>query len=373
MWRPPISILFIAFHLSDGLIPNGLIPNEYWLPSEVVPMHYDLKLVVHMDNLTTRGEVKVEVYVVKATSSITLHANSSFLKIDHKQVTVEALVQAPRLQGQGPGEKIPVKGHKEDGEREFYTLELSSQVEVGQKLRLTLPYTGVIIDGRKNGSVAENGTDTNGNKTVQHGFYVSPDGDWGLMGLTKFEPNGARKALPCFDEPRLKATFTVSLARPKEYTSLGNMPTKEEGVVMEEDAGYLWDHYEKTVDMSTYLLKWVVSKYGYAEAVTKRGIKVRAFYGKNSTESMEYAAQNGAKIMDYLEKVFKMEYQLPKMDMVTVPYFKAGAMEEWGLMSFRIRYLQFEEEHNSWRWRVDNVISHELVHQWAGNLVTCAW
>ena len=167
MWRRPISILFIAFHLSDGLIPNGLIPNEYWLPSEVVPMHYDLKLVVHMDNLTTRGEVKVEVYVVKATSSITLHANSSFLKIDHKQVTVEALVQAPRLQGQGPGEKIPVKGHKEDGEREFYTLELSSQVEVGQKLRLTLPYTGVIIDGRKNGSVAENGTDTNGNKTVQ--------------------------------------------------------------------------------------------------------------------------------------------------------------------------------------------------------------
>ena len=142
---------------------------------------------------------------------------------------------------------------------------------------------------------------------------------------------------------------------------------------MEEDVGYLWDHYKKTVNMSTYLLKWVVSKYGYAEAVTKRGIKVRAFYGKNSTESMEYAAQNGAKIMDYLEGVFKMEYQLPKMDMVTVPFFKSGAMEEWGMMSFRISLLQFEEEHNSWRWGVDNVISHELVHQWAGNLVTCAW
>ena len=88
---------------------------------------------------------------------------------------------------------------------------------------------------------------------------------------------------------------------------------------------------------------------------------------------MEYAAQSGAKIMDYLEGVFKMEYQLPKMDMVTVPFFKAGAMEEWGMMSFRISLLQFEEEHNSWRRGVDNVISHELVHQWAGNLVTCAW
>ena len=142
---------------------------------------------------------------------------------------------------------------------------------------------------------------------------------------------------------------------------------------MEEDEGYLWDHYEKSVNMSTYLLKWVVSKYGYAEAETERGIKVRAFYGKNSTKSMEYAAQNGAKIMDKLEEVFKMEYQLPKMDMVTVPFFAAGAMEEWGLMSFALGEKQFEQEHDSGRFWVDKIISHELVHQWAGNLVTCAW
>ena len=387
MWRLTVSFVFVAFkcQLQTNALwqllflppilagPDLLTPNEYWLPGQVVPVHYDFKLVVHMDNLTTRGEVKVEVEVVKATSSITLHANSSFIKIDHERVAVEALVLVPELRGLGDDEKIPVKGHKEDGEKEFYTLELGSQVEAGQRLRLTLPYTGVIIDGRKNGTVAKNGTDTSGNRTVQHGFYVSPDGNLGLMGLTKFEPNGARKALPCFDEPRLKATFTVSLARPKEYSSLGNMPTKEEGVIMEEDEGYLWDHYEKTVNMSTYLLKWVVSKYGYAEAMTKRGIKVRSFYGKNSTDSMAYSAQNGAKMMDYLEEVFKMEYQLPKMDMVTVPFFKGGAMEEWGLMSFRIQYLQFEEEHNTWRFGVDNVISHELVHQWAGNLVTCAW
>ena len=376
MWRHALSILLIAFHLSHGLWqllllapfviagPDLLIPNEYWLPGEVVPVHYDFKLVVHMDNLTTRGDVKVEVEVVKATSSITLHVNSSFIKIDHEQVSV--------VDGDGD-ETIPVKRHKEDGEKEFYTLELDSQVEVGKKLNLTLPFTGVIIDGRKNGTVAKNGTDVNGNDTVQHGFYLSPDGDWGLMSSTKFEPNGARKALPCFDEPKLKATFTVSLARPKEYTSLGNMPIKEEGVVMEEDEGYLWDHYEKSVNMSTYLLKWVVSKYGYAEAETERGIKVRAFYGKNFTKSMEYAAQSGAKIMDKLEQVFKMEYQLPKMDMVTVPFFKAGAMEEWGLMSFRFYLLQFEEESSTLRYNVDNVISHELVHQWAGNLVTCAW
>ena len=226
-------------------------------------------------------------------------------------------------------------------------------MEVGQKLSLTLPFSGIIRDGR-NGTVSKNSSDIEGNVTEQNGFYASTDGDWGLMAISFFQSHNARKALPCFDEPKLKATFTVSIARPKQYSSLGNMPHKEKGVAMEEDDGYLWDHYEKSVKMSTYLLKWVVSKFGYAEAETKRGVKIRAFYGENATESMLYAAQNGAKIMDYLEQVFNIEYQLPKMDMVTVPFFTYAAMEEWGLMTFNIKVLQFEEEHNSWRFAMDH-------------------
>ena len=173
--------------------------------------------------------------------------------------------------------------------------------------------------------------------------------------------------------PRLKATFTLSLARPKEYSSLGNMPHREEGVVMKEDGNYLWDYYEKSVIMSTYLFKWVVSKYSYAEAVTKRNIPVRAYYGKDKTKSMFYAVNSGAKILDHLEKVFNMEYQLPKMDIVAVPFFKAAAMEEWGLMSFYYTGLIYNQEENTHNYRMDTIMSHELVHQWAGNLVTCAW
>ena len=135
MWRLPLSILLIARNHQPAnalwqllFLPTilagseNLIPNEYWLPGEVVPVHYDFKLVVHMDNLTTRGEVKVDVEVVKATSRITLHANSSFLKIDHEQVAVHAL--ETELLGPGSNE-ISVEGHKEDGEKEFYTLELN--------------------------------------------------------------------------------------------------------------------------------------------------------------------------------------------------------------------------------------------------------
>ena len=91
--------------------PELLEPNDYWLPGEVVPVHYDLKLVVHMDNLTTRGEVVVMVKVAKATSNITLHANSTFVKIDHDKVAVK-----------GPNDKkVPVTGHSENVEKEFWS------------------------------------------------------------------------------------------------------------------------------------------------------------------------------------------------------------------------------------------------------------
>ena len=194
MWRQklPVLIIFDACLCWRQLLllippllagPDLLVPNEYWLPGEVVPVHYDLMLVVHMDNLTTRGEVSVEVQVVKATFNITLHANSTFVRIDHDKVAVK-----------GPdGREIAVEGHTEDREKEFYTMMLGSRAEVGQKLKLTLPYTGVIRDGR-NGKVTKNSTDVDGNTTRQHGFYVSTDGKSGLMALTRFVPNGARMA-----------------------------------------------------------------------------------------------------------------------------------------------------------------------------------
>ena len=194
MWRQGIPVLFIfdAILCWKQLLlflppllagPDLLVPNEYWLPGEVVLVHYDLKLVVHMDNLTTRGEVSVEVQVVKATFNITLHANSTFVRIDHDKVAVK-----------GPdGKEIAVEGHTEDREKEFYTIKLGSSMEAGQKLKLTLPYTGVIRDGR-NGEVTVNSTDIYGNFSGHFGFYVSTDGDWGLMALTKFQANGARLA-----------------------------------------------------------------------------------------------------------------------------------------------------------------------------------
>ena len=354
MWKLWISFFLVVTLNNQGTIafwqllflrpiqagPELLTPNDYWLPGEVVPVDYVLKLVVHMGNLTTRGEVRVEVEVVEDTSTITLHANPDFVKIAHDKVVVQEVENSSNI--------IPLKDYKEDGEKEFYTLTLDSQVKRGQGLLLTVPFVGVIRDGRRNGAVLVDSTDTRGDRNEQFGFYVSTDGDWGIMALTRFVSYGARKAFPCFDEPKLKARFSLSLARPRQYSSLGNMPQKQVGAVMEEDHNYRWDHYKKSPKMSTYLVKWVVSTFNYVEANTTRGVRVRAYYGENANQSMSHGVESAVKILDHLEKVFKMEYQLSKIDLVAVPFFRPYAMEDWGLITFRIPYLQFEED-NRWR------------------------
>ena len=183
--------------------------------------------MVHMGNLTTRGEVRVEVEVVEDTSTITLHANSDFVKIAHDKVVVQEV--------ENSSNKIPLKDYKEDSEKDFYTMTLASEVKRGQSLLLTIPFTGVIRDGRRNGAVLVDSTDTRGDRNEQFGFYVSTDGDWGIMALTRFVSYGARKAFPCFDDPKLKARFSLSLARPWQCFTLGNMPHKEAGLMMKED------------------------------------------------------------------------------------------------------------------------------------------
>ena len=91
------------------------------------------------------------------------------------------------------------------------------------------------------------------------------------------------------------------------------------------------------------------------------------------TKSLLYAAKSGAKILDHLENVLNMEYQLPKMDMVAVPFFRTRTLHEWGLLNFYHTFLLYEKEHNTHKYNVDHTISHSLVVQLTGNLVTSAW
>ena len=161
-------------------------------------------------------------------------------------------------------------------------------------------------------------------------------------------------------------------------TSISNMPIKSDGkgVAMEDDAEYVWDHYDTTVPMSTYLLAFVVSDFeNELSPPTGNGIQFRIWARKNALDQIDYAKSIGAKMLKYFEDYFSVKYPLPKQDMIAIPDFSAGAMENWGLITYRETALLYKEgvSSRSNKQRIAIVVSHELAHQWFGNLVTPSW
>uniref|UniRef100_A0A2K5HZD1 Aminopeptidase n=2 Tax=Colobus angolensis palliatus TaxID=336983 RepID=A0A2K5HZD1_COLAP len=163
------------------------------------------------------------------------------------------------------------------------------------------------------------------------GFYKSTyrtlGGETRILAVTDFEPTQARMAFPCFDEPLFKANFSIKIRRESGHTALSNMP------------------------------------------------KVSIYASPDKWNQTHYALQASLKLLDFYEKYFDINYPLPKLDLIAIPDFASGAMENWGLITYRETSLLFDPKTSSasdklW---VTRVIAHEMAHQWFGNLVTMEW
>lgn len=188
---------------------------------------------------------------------------------------------------------------------------------------------------------------------------------------TQFESHHAREAFPCIDEPEAKATFDFELTNLKDEVSLGNTP-----VLSEKTSGkFKTTVFEQTPIMSTYLLAFVTGDMEYKEAVSKNGIKIRTYATKNQIEHSKFALEVAAKCMDFYEDYYDVPFPLEKCDFVALPDFASGAMENWGLITFREQTLLCDEANTSLGTKqyVALVVAHELTHQWFGNLVTMRW
>jgi aminopeptidase 2 len=192
------------------------------------------------------------------------------------------------------------------------------------------------------------------------------------MGATQFESTDARQALPCWDEPAVKSTFSITLVIPEHLTGLSNMDIIERE---ELPGGKVAIKFRKSPIMSTYLLAWVVGDLESIETVNKHGVTVRVFSTKGDIHQGKFALDVASRTLDFFTEYFDIEYPLPKMDMVAIPDFSAGAMENWGLVTYRTAYLLFDEAGSSLKTKqsVAYVVGHELAHQWFGNLVTMEW
>ena len=188
---------------------------------------------------------------------------------------------------------------------------------------------------------------------------------------TQFESHHAREVFPCIDEPEAKATFDLSLHSSLNEIALSNMPIKKQ----EEEGGELVTHFESTPHMSTYLLAFITGELSFLEDKTRQGVIVRTYATKENIEFTKFALESAVKILEFFNEYFGIDYPLPKCDLVALPDFGAGAMENWGLITFREQALLDDPANTSISGKqyVATVVAHELAHQWFGNLVTMRW
>ena len=207
-----------------------------------------------------------------------------------------------------------------------------------------------------------------------HGIYpcyFKLDGEEKMLIATQFESHHAREAFPCIDEPEAKATFDLTLTTPSGETVIANTPVQSQKTEGKNDV----TTFETTPKMSTYLLAFAFGELGYKEATTKDGVVVRTYATPDKVEMTSHGLDSAVRALEFFSDYFGIAYPLPKLDMIALPDFSSGAMENWGLVTYRETTMLTDDKTGSIESKqlVTLVVAHELSHQWFGNLVTMKW
>lgn len=321
------------------------------LPTHVLPSHYYLHLTPDVDASTFKGTISIDLHVKKETPRNTVTLHSLNLAIEKSTVTLKRFA----ADGTTVTADLPAESLATNEEEETVTFEFAGQpFKVGEKLSLFIAFSGSIDDPCCG---------------IYHSNYVV-DGQTKKGISTQFEAVDARRCFPCFDEPAMKAVFYITMTVAEHYVALSNMPVSKE----EKANGLKTLHFSPSPKMSTYLVCMVVGEYDYVESKTRSGVTMRVWGRKGEAHLGQYALDIGTKAMDFYEKFFGVAYPLPKMDMVALTNM-AGAMENWGLVTYRDNALLCDPAKASLRQRITilTIVTHELGHQWFGNLVTMEW
>ncbi|NXS63895.1 AMPN Aminopeptidase, partial [Brachypteracias leptosomus] len=265
------------------------------------------------------------------------------------------------LQGVGDSSPPSISRTWLETTTQYLVVQLSGELQPGQRYQLSSSFTGELADDLA-GFYRSEYTDESGNKKV--------------VATTQMQAADARKAFPCFDEPAMKANFTVTLIHPSDHKAISNMPAESTRLETIDGASWNVTKFMTTPKMSTYLLAFIVSQFDSIQGVTGN-VQIRIWGRPKAIREGQgaYALQVTGPILNFFERHYSTAYPLPKSDQVGLPDFNAGAMENWGLVTYRENSLLYDPNYSSIgnKERVVTVIAHELAHQWFGNLVTLRW
>jgi len=321
------TAIFVALALSTAAAQR--------LPEIARPDNYKLKFTPDLENARFEGDETISIQVLKSTSTITLNSAD----IDIHEVTIAS---------GGALQKAKVTFEKEN---EMVVLSVDNPISDGPAT-IHIVYTGTL-------------------NNEMRGLYLGKDDHGRKYAATQFESTDARRAFPSFDEPAYKATFDITAVIDKGLIAISNQKVAADVPGPGEKHTV---HFATTPKMSSYLAALVVGNFDYVEGESD-GIPIRVYSTAGKKQMGQFALEIAQDVLHYYDNYFGIKYPYGKLDLVALPDFSAGAMENTGCITFREILLLTDEKHGSLdlRKEIASVIAHEMAHQWFGDLVTMKW
>ncbi|KAK6767345.1 hypothetical protein RB195_026553 [Necator americanus] len=313
-----------------------------------IAVSYNLKIKIYLPfyvdfppekNLTTDGEVTIDILVREPTNSIVLNQNGLAIISD-------------RCELHSNGARLFIQKMIVEDDLEKVTWVLKEALRADQIVKLKVLFTGIV--------------NSNLNGLYQNYDYYEDSDSPRIAAVTQFEPTHARKMVPCFDEPEYKAIWNVTVIHPRGTSAISNGLEMSE--TTEPDGKWKVSMFHPSPLMSSYLLAIVVAEYDFDEAYTERGTRIRMWSRPSKSPKVRKILVNRTTVfISLFEKYFGINDIAVKQDLVAVREFGTGAMENWGLITIREEFVlsDYIDLYSAMR-----LVAHELVHQWFGNLVT---
>ena len=320
----------------------GDTQDRYRLPRSVTPVRYDLTFTPDLEAATYTGSQDITVDVHEAVAAISLNALE--LEIDPGELRAS------------DGRRIEVTGVDLDEELQRATLHLAEPAEPGRWI-LHLEFRGHLNDKLRG---------------FYRSTYTDDDGVTHTIATTQFEPADARRAFPCWDEPDHKAVFGITLVTPEGLAAISNGPEIER---VAQGDGQVRVRFADTMVMSTYLVAFIVGRLELTDPVDAGGVPVRVAHVPGKGHLTAFALEAAVFSLTFFRDYYDIPYPDAKVDMIALPDFAQGAMENTGCITYRDALLLVDPEQATQPEleNVADVVAHELAHQWFGNLVTMRW
>ncbi|PPQ87694.1 hypothetical protein CVT25_011461 [Psilocybe cyanescens] len=342
------------------------VQDAYRLPTSVKPIHYDITVKTDLEKLTFEGLAKISLEIKTDTSTIVLNASKD---LELRKATIYSDASEA---GQAPTISL-------DTSQERAAFQLTDKLRAGSKAELRIDFAGKLA-----GSMS--------------GYYRASwvnEGKTEYYALTQFEPTAARRAFPCWDEPLLKATYSITMISRTDTVNLSNMSVLLEEPIVENTSispdiadiiasirneNWKITKFTTSPPMSTYIVAIANGPFSFLETsvvmpVSGKTVPLRVYTTPDVVHQAEYALGVKAAVLPLYEKIFDVEYPLPKLDTLVASDFDAGAMENWGLIIGRMSGLLLDSKRTDIRAKkgVVSMQSHEVAHMWFGNITTMEW